>query len=286
MLYVGQLVPPPSNLKALEAAAVSKILGFATNSLSFDCVFSLDYFECLKFPRPSYSVCAARVRASTKTLSGFEEYSRHLFELKRACLPLALCDSDNFSPGWDSAPFCINLSSAYNGNLGPGCSEVPEQSLTGLIRDFEAKPTARFQGAIYDNICKHQLPDATQWHILLDRRLSGFGIENPSTEEFCTNLKATLCSLKSQHRKGHSLMFVKTIVNSWSTSYRYHETVRLPCIFGCEGCRDDLEHYLFCDTLWTASCSALGLDIVWLNLNFPQRFGYPCPNILIFILTQ
>jgi hypothetical protein len=58
---------------------------------------SLDYFECLKFPRPSYSVCAARIRASTKTIVGFEEYSRHLNELKQEYLPLALCFGSNFS---------------------------------------------------------------------------------------------------------------------------------------------------------------------------------------------
>ena len=75
-------------------------------------------------------------------------------------------------------------------------------------------------------------------------------------------------------------MFAKTIANSWSTSYRYHEPVLLPCIFGCEGCHDTLEHYLSCDILWTISCTALGLDTGWLNLAFPQRFGHPVPNII------
>ena len=68
LLYVGQLALPPKNLKALEARSVSKLLGFATNSLCFDFVFSLDYFECLRFPRPSYSICTARIRACAKTL--------------------------------------------------------------------------------------------------------------------------------------------------------------------------------------------------------------------------
>ena len=42
LLYVGQLALPPKNLKALEAKAISKLLGFATNALSFDCAFNLD----------------------------------------------------------------------------------------------------------------------------------------------------------------------------------------------------------------------------------------------------
>ena len=279
LLYVGQLVPPPKNLRALEATSVSKILGFATNSLCFDSVFTLDEFECLKFPRPTYSVCAARVRACTKTVKRFVEYSRHLQEMMVDCLPLALCFGECFSPGWDSLPFCIHLNSAYNGKLGSGCCKVPDSSILELIRKFEAKPFARFQGVIYDNIYKHQLPNANHWHGLIERRLNTFGLPNPNVEFFSSNLKATLASLSSKSRKGHSLMFVKTIVNSWSTSYRYHEPDRLPCIFGCEGCKDNLEHYLVCDVLWAAACSALVLDSGWLNLSFPQRLGFPCPHI-------
>ena len=74
-------------------------------------------------------------------------------------------------------------------------------------------------------------------------------------------------------------MFVKTTVNSWSTSNRYHEKARLPCIFGCEGSKDTLVHYLHCDILWTIACTALALDKDWLDISFPQRFGYPNPNI-------
>ena len=61
-----------------------------------------------------------------------------------------------------------------------------------MIRDFESKPIARFQGALYDNIYKHQIPDATQWHIWFKRRLGGFGIQNPSADVFCANLKSVL----------------------------------------------------------------------------------------------
>jgi hypothetical protein len=72
------------------------------------------------------------------------------------------------------------------------------------------------------------------------------------------------------------MMFIKTITNSWSTSNRYHETIRLPCIFGCEGAKDTLKHYLSCDILWTATCSGLGLDSEWVNSSsISQRIGYP-----------
>ena len=42
---------------------------------------------------------------------------------------------------------------------------------------------------------------------------------------------------------------------SWATSDRYHEEVRLPCLFGCEA-KDELAHYLECPILWAFVNSA------------------------------
>ena len=55
------------------------------------------------------------------------------------------------------------------------------------------------------------------------------------------------------------MMVLKTIVNSWTSSYRYHESVLLECVFGCHllhplppgaAYHDSLEHYLVCKKLW------------------------------------
>ncbi len=42
----------------------------------------------------------------------------------------------------------------------------------------------------------------------------------------------------------------KTWVNSWHSSNRYHESIRLPCIFGCAGAVDRLAHYIMCPHLF------------------------------------
>ena len=54
-----------------------------------------------------------------------------------------------------------------------------------------------------------------------------------------------------------AMAVVKSWANAWTTSSRMHDELRLPCIFGCEGCMDSLDHYLYCDPLWSAviSCS-------------------------------
>ena len=57
----------------------------------------------------------------------------------------------------------------------------------------------------------------------------------------------------------YSMQILKTITNSWSTSYRYHETVKHKCLFGCAShqlvspkCNpiDCLSHYICCERLW------------------------------------
>ena len=54
-----------------------------------------------------------------------------------------------------------------------------------------------------------------------------------------------------------AMAVVKTIANSWCTSYRYHETPRLTCLFGCAA-RDDQVHYIQCTQLWQAVRAATG----------------------------
>ena len=43
---------------------------------------------------------------------------------------------------------------------------------------------------------------------------------------------------------------LKTWLNAWCTSSRVHEVPELPCLFGCHGGRDTLQHYLACRNAW------------------------------------
>ncbi len=49
---------------------------------------------------------------------------------------------------------------------------------------------------------------------------------------------------------------IKTWLNGWATSDRMHEEVILPCLFGCSGKNDVLNHYLQCPHLF-ALCNYL-----------------------------
>ena len=45
----------------------------------------------------------------------------------------------------------------------------------------------------------------------------------------------------------------------WTTSSRMHETVILPCIFGCIDCKDEFRHYMICPIIWQLAKEALDI---------------------------
>ena len=45
----------------------------------------------------------------------------------------------------------------------------------------------------------------------------------------------------------------------WTTSVGTHESVLLPCVFGCLDCRDEIRHYFTCPILWQLAKEALNL---------------------------
>ena len=77
------------------------------------------------------------------------------------------------------------------------------------------------------------------------------------------------CDLCRVIKKSTSVVqtcFLKTVINSWYTSHRMPEVLKLPCIFGCVDCEDNLKHYLGCEPLWTLAASACGLPPSFLSL--------------------
>ena len=62
---------------------------------------------------------------------------------------------------------------------------------------------------------------------------------------------------RSTRSQGMRTALMQTLINSWATSYRYHESPLLPCILCCKGAKDNLPHYLQCEPLWACvACAA------------------------------
>jgi hypothetical protein len=58
------------------------------------------------------------------------------------------------------------------------------------------------------------------------------------------------------------LCWLKTVCGAWCTASRLSTLENRPCIFGCEGVRDELCHYLQCPILWQLALEAIRIHEV------------------------
>ena len=96
----------------------------------------------------------------------------------------------------------------------------------------------------------------------------------PPTPFTHSHLQEFVKSFKSCPSSVQTSVF-QTLINSWSTTHRYHEVVRWPCIFECKDCKDELKHYLSCPPMWTLAVSAASLPSAFLSLS-------PCDRLCLF----
>jgi hypothetical protein len=212
---------------------------------------------------------------------------------------------------------------ALEGRFDVAGLEEATIAIPALVADFKAKPFERLQGKCYDRLCDVLYKGSRHWDILICRRMTDLGSsqakhwslpgdsgqisppaipaklppgqnQNPGSDSinswevelFISKVNDALKGINSRQRAGCAMMVIKTVVNSWSTTYRYANNggIRLPCIFGCGGCRDELSHYFACDILWTVVCTASKRDQTWLSAGHFQRIGFKEPGSMNLIL--
>ena len=114
------------------------------------------------------------------------------------------------------------------------------------------------------------------------QRISDFGYNTNVSQAslYIENVNIALRAIPAKKRSGVAMMYIKTMTNSWFTSRRLANAGvrKLNCIFGCEGCEDDLSHYLQCHVIWNLVCSAMRLDNTWTLLDGIDRVGFPVPD--------
>ena len=91
-------------------------------------------------------------------------------------------------------------------------------------------------------------------------------------------LQECLCKYGHKHGTHCAMYVIKTLSNGWLTTYRMHESPKLPCIFGCHDCKDDLTHYLYCPTLWTLIGNIGPLPVAPLSMSAPSRLCLTNPS--------
>ena len=111
------------------------------------------------------------------------------------------------------------------------------------------------------------------------------GADSFSTIRFQDNWLAKVRATFASTNSYLSMCWLKAIGGGWTTSVRMHESISLPCIFGCLDCLDNLQHYLVCPILWQLAKEALNLQetsleighrlcVTEVNINRLRLLGY------------
>ncbi len=66
-----------------------------------------------------------------------------------------------------------------------------------------------------------------------------------------------------RHKAHEVIQIARTWFNSWSTTHRFHEESRLPCLLGCVGKPDSLTHYARCDRMRYLMSLLVGVPTTW-----------------------
>ena len=157
-----------------------------------------------------------------------------------------------FCEFWDGPPIALSLSDAFrcfpgDARWAPGAREafqiISEKRAALAVASARARPARlQVQSIAFRCLMKSAFPSNLQATVV--RRLHKMGILDASQSSIPEYDSA--CAVMRKVRKHVAMCVIKTWTNSWATSHRYHETVLLPCLMGCQEGKDDLSHYADC----------------------------------------
>ena len=163
------------------------------------------------------------------------------------------------SSHWDSLPIAASLEAAYAGWPSEEGLSVPILKTKTEITDAGVSMNAVFcsphkvavQNIAYRNLFDSLHPDDN--YKILSRRLSSI-LGAFCAEGWLDDVTPVLAKLKGYE----AVQVLRTWSNSWSTSFRYHESRRLPCLLGCPGKPDCITHYACCPFIREYVSAAFG----------------------------
>ena len=218
---------------------------------------------------------AAMYRAAFQTVKEWRFWALEIENAAARSLPLALVLKGEVSPYfWDSRPFACNLREAYEG--------FPR------FRAVNASIGAMFEGTAFTE-ADIRMKNAGLQRAMYARTLSV--LHQPTlTPTLCRRVASNYGLVVSPEVVTQTLAFmktfplfvsmplVKTLLGGWTTSVRMHESVLMPCIFGCRGQDDVLSHYVICPRLWRSVRFATSIAPAesWL-----ERLGLTCDHTAV-----
>ena len=241
--FVAQLLPCPKSFYRLERAMLHTVLRLPQNMLCHSDFLHLHKIGGPKLRSITAASTSALVRTAVKTLSRWQDWIVQLEKAAVEHLPLQTLVKDTLTPScWDSPPLALNLREASLGLpshphfdfsksdllcriKGTDVSKVPVQKLV-----YKQLISIKHRNLIHDTIMKRLIKLYQPFELDFNDSIS---------------LNSSLRVLKG-NRVADVLKVLKTWCNGWATSDRYHENIRLPCLFGCTHQSDVMDHYMQC----------------------------------------
>jgi len=256
--YQAQLIPLPRSYAVLERVALHTILRMPWNSLRHADFFQIHCMGGPKLRSMSAACAAALFRTAKKTITSWPAWVTQLDYAAQSFLTIAQWHRGERSTSiWDTPPIAMNLKNASMGFLddprwAPGASsliqELAIKTCNPSCEQYQKMMYSKLMETFFACDIKDQLV------IRLTNMFAPYDLDFVNA----INLASCINSLKSL-RCVDSMRILKTWANGWATSYRMHDPILLPCLFGCVGRPDDLCHYVQCPHLY-ALCKYLRTD--------------------------
>ena len=197
---------------------------------------------------------SALFRCAACTVTHWAHWKTQLQTTAAETLPLSHFHDGSLSPPfWDSPPIAMNLSTAFAGFPGDQkCSGTTRKFVSSLFPDAHAvtpdsfSEVKRVQISLYKLYIKDVFPTDIHAHVIKRAQDLFFPFEVPLHALSLT----PACKLLRGLRAHDAIRVLRTWVNAWCTSTRFHEEMRLPCLFGCFAEEDRQSHYSMCPHLF------------------------------------
>ena len=210
---------------------------------------------------------AAIMRTALKTLGSWKMWKVKMLECAQIHLPIKLWSAGLVSPEfWDSSPFAFNLCDASRGFPGdskwfaPASAALHELASKLGSTNRPSRPLSQigygqseFSGSrvpVQKVLYKHMLVGVHPNSLIKLIGLRVAKMTKHSHENLIGSDLESKVALSANHlkklRMHDAFQVLRTWLNAWTTSTRYHEAVTLPCLFGCVEEVDDQAHYCRC----------------------------------------
>jgi hypothetical protein len=259
--YVSQFSLLPQEVGRRDDGLLSRLLHVPHNAFTKNSIYNLRDWGGAKLISPLVVAKATAMRAALCTLTTWRDALDMLKSGAEDHLPAKLYFKEQFwGSHWDSPAFAANLNLAALGfpkdvrhaHCGRRALERAEAAIKN--NRLGNQPRIKVQREIYSALMCGLLPDDLP--TLIKKRVKTlFGVSADEVDAIDFGILQEFMRTLPVHV---ATPVVKSWVNGWTTSERMHEDVRLGCIFGHNGCKDSMAHYMVCGRIWRAVAFARG----------------------------